>query len=48
VTGKTTGFAFRKADAGDLFPTLWRVMGLWQTKANWRQLQRTALTEDYS
>jgi starch synthase len=46
--GTANGFVFSKPEPGDLFATLWRAIGLWQDTASWRQMQLTAMAQDFS
>ncbi len=46
--GSGTGFVFDEPSPVALLEALQRAMDLWHDKANWRQLQRTAMAQDFS
>lgn len=46
--GTATGFVFKLPDSGELMDAMRRATGLWHDKAAWRQLQLTAMAQDFS
>ena len=46
--GTATGFVFRRPDAAELLAALRRAAALWYERATWRQLQLTAMAQDFS
>jgi starch synthase len=46
--GRATGFVFDEPEPAALLEALQRAMDLWYDRANWRQLQRTAMAQDFS
>ena len=46
--GTATGFVFQRPEAGELLACLSRASSLWYDKVTWRQLQRTAMSQDFS
>ncbi len=48
AAGTATGFVFQRPEAGDLLACLRRATNLWYDKTTWRQLQLTAMSQDFS
>lgn len=48
AAGTATGFVFQRPEAGDLLACLRRATSLWYDKTTWRQLQLTAMSQDFS
>ena len=46
--GSATGFVFRRPDAGELLAAMQRAAALWYDKQSWRQVQLTAMRQDFS
>ena len=46
--GTATGFVFQRPEAGELLACLSRATSLWYDKDTWRQLQLTAMSQDFS
>jgi starch synthase len=46
--GTATGVVFQRPDAGELLATLRRAAAQWQDRDAWRQLQQTAMDQDFS
>jgi starch synthase len=45
--GTATGFAFERADAGDMLQCLERALALYRQPLAWRKLQRQAMAQDF-
>ena len=48
ANGTATGFVFKNPSPDALRQALQRALGLWQEPARWRQMQVTAMAEDFS
>jgi starch synthase len=46
--GTATGFVFRQPNSDELLDAVQRAIGLWHESASWRQLQHTAMAQDFS
>jgi starch synthase len=46
--GSATGFVFQRPEAGELLACLSRATSLWYDKDTWRQLQLTAMSQEFS
>jgi starch synthase len=46
--GTATGFVFKEPESRALLAAMTRALDLWQDKATWRQLQYTAMEQDFS
>ncbi len=48
ASGSATGFVFQRPDAADLLAALRRATALWHDQASWQQVQRVAMSQDFS
>ena len=47
-SGTATGFVFQPPEAREFFSAMQRAIALWHDRDTWRQLQHTAMTQDFS